>query len=521
MQKPDNCIITIFGASGDLTKRKLMPALFDLFRKDLLPPNFAVLGVGRTTLFDDETFREKMAVEVKNYISGKPLNQQELHNFLTHVYYHPMDSGNTEDYPQFKQKLAKINDLVQADGNYIYYLATTPGLYERITSHLGTYKLNQEGTGEGWKRIVFEKPFGFDFQSARALNKHIQNIFSEDQVYRIDHYLGKETVQNILAFRFANGIFEPLWNRNYIHHVEVTAAESIGVENRGNYYEGAGALRDMVQNHLLQVIATIAMEPPAKFSAEAIRNEKVKIFQSLCPITPPQVSERVVRGQYIESDIPGTKPAAYRDEKNVADDSMTETFVALKLFIDNWRWGDVPFFVRTGKRLPARMTEVAIHFKKTPHRLFTSEFTMMEEDNQLVIRIQPNEGILLRFGMKTPGAGFQIKSVDMDFHYKDLGDVEIPEAYERLLLDCIQGDATLYARSDAVEACWSFITPILEAWRGNPNIGLYGYPAGSWGPQEASRLFAETGEDWRQPVPAFIEPQKSKELSPAFKKNGG
>lgn len=512
MEKPDNCIITIFGASGDLTKRKLMPALFDLYRKDLLPQNFAVLGMGRTT-FDDDSFREKMAVEVKNFIPGKPLDQKDLHHFLMHVYYHRMDSSDSGAYPEFRKKLTDINDIVQAKGNYIYYLATTPSLYEAITSNLGEQRLNKDGDDTGWKRIVFEKPFGFDLQSAIALNKHIQNIFSEDQVYRIDHYLGKETVQNILAFRFANGIFEPLWNRNYIHHVEVTAAESIGVEDRGKYYDGAGALRDMVQNHLLQVVATIVMEPPAKFNAKSVRNEKVKIFQSLCPISPQQVPERVVRGQYIESVIQGEKILAYRNEKNVAAESKTETYVALKLFVENWRWGGVPFFIRTGKRLPTQMTEVAIHFNKTPHHLFTQEFPTKNNDNQLIIRIQPNEGILLRFGMKKPGVGFQIKSVDMDFHYKDLGDIEVPEAYERLLLDCIQGDAALYARSDAVEACWAFITPILDAWRDNPNIKLYGYPAGSWGPEKASALFAEKNDNWRCPAKALADYQKSIELS--------
>jgi glucose-6-phosphate 1-dehydrogenase len=511
MKKPDNCIIAIFGASGDLTKRKLMPALFDLYRKDLLPINFAVLGVGRTD-FDDDSFRQKMDVEVANFARQKPVNQDELQNFLTHIYYHPMDSGNSEAYPAFKQKLLNIDQFVEARGNYIYYLATTPRLYEAVSAHLGRMELNKESDGHGWKRIIFEKPFGFDLESARALNRHLQQIFNEEQIYRIDHYLGKETVQNILAFRFANGIFEPLWNRNYIHHVEVTAAESIGVEDRGKYYEGAGALRDMVQNHLLQVVATIAMEPPAKFDAKSIRDEKVKVFQSLCPITPQQVADRVVRGQYVESGINGEKIAGYRSEKNVAADSRTDTFVALKLFIDNWRWSGVPFFIRTGKRLPTRMTEVAIHFKKTPHRLFRQQAPEQDGDNQLIIRIQPDEGILLRFGMKTPGAGFQIKPVDMDFHYRDLGDIDIPEAYERLLLDSIQGDATLYARADAVEACWSFIAPILEAWRDHPDIKLYGYLAGSWGPKQASALFADENEDWRYPVEAIAKIEHTIEI---------
>jgi len=511
MQKPDNCIIAIFGASGDLTRRKLMPALFDLYRKDLLPKDFAVLGIGRTD-YQDDSFRDRMNQAVNEFANGKQVEPSALTDFFKHIYYQAMDSGQAKDYLQLKEKLTELNNRVGANGKYIYYLATTPSLYQAIASNLRSEKLNQAINGAGWKRIVFEKPFGFDLASAIALNKHIQPIFTEEQIYRIDHYLGKETVQNILAFRFANGIFEPLWNRNYIHHVEVTAAESIGVEDRGKYYENAGALRDMVQNHLLQVIATVAMEPPAKFDAQSVRNEKVKIFQSLCPITPQQVSDRVVRGQYVQSIINGQHVAGYRQEQNVAANSKTETFVALKLFIDNWRWGDVPFFIRTGKRLPTRMTEVAIHFKKTPHWLFRQQILEQDGDNQLIIRIQPNEGILLRFGMKTPGAGFQIKPVDMDFHYRDLGDIDIPEAYERLLLDCIQGDATLYARSDAVEACWAFITPILEAWRDHPDIKLYGYPAGSWGTKQASALFADENEDWRYPAKALVTHHNVMEL---------
>jgi len=486
-----------------------MPALFDLYRKDLLPHNFAILGIGRTE-YQDDSFRDRMNLAVNDFSNSKPLEQSARGDFLKHVYYHAMDSGKAEDYPGFKGKLTELNDRAGAQGNYIYYLATTPALYQVIASNLGDQGLNQAADGAGWKRIVFEKPFGFDLESAKDLNLHLQPIFDEEQIYRIDHYLGKETVQNILAFRFANGIFEPLWNRNYIHHVEVTAAESIGVEDRGKYYDSAGALRDMVQNHLLQVVATIAMEPPAKFDAKSVRNEKVKIFQSLCPITPQQVADRVVRGQYVESNIDGTKVAGYRSEKNVAADSRTETFVALKLFIDNWRWGGVPFFIRTGKRLPTRTTEVAIHFRKTPHRLFKQNQDAIE-DNQLIIRIQPDEGILLRFGMKTPGAGFQIKSVDMDFHYKDLGEIEVPEAYERLLLNCIQGDPTLYARADAVEACWAFITPILKTWQENPNIKIYGYPAGSWGPREASTL-VDDEEDWRRPVEELTDQRESIEL---------
>ena len=511
MTKTDNCIITIFGASGDLTKRKLMPALFDLYKKDLLPEKFAVLGTGRTK-FSDDSFRDKMSDEVKKYIQDRPVVVRDIQKFLSHLYYHPMDSSDAESYQEFKNRLRDLDTSLETRGNYIYYLATTPKLYETITSHLGAHGLNDESERNGWKRIVFEKPFGFDLQTARSLNAHIQDTFSENQIYRIDHYLGKETVQNILAFRFANGIFEPLWNRNYIHHIEVTAAESIGVEDRGRYYESAGALRDMIQNHLLQVVATVAMEPPSKFDDKSLRDEKVKVFQSLCPISRQQVAERVVRGQYIESEIDGEEIMAYRAEKNVAEDSKTETFAAMRVHIDNWRWGGVPFYIRTGKRLPTRITEVAIHFNKTPHRLFRQHMPELHGDNQLIIRIQPNEGILLRFGMKQPGAGFHITSVDMDFHYKDLGDIDVPDAYERLLLDCVQGDATLYARADAVESCWAFVTPILDAWEQDPECTLYGYPAGSWGPLEASRLFLDSGENWRYPVEALVPNNRSEVL---------
>ena len=503
MDKPDNCIIAIFGASGDLTKRKLLPALFDLYHKNLMPRNFAILGVGRSD-YTDESFREKVTINIKLFSKNKPVNQKSLREFLEHIYYEMMDANNADEYEKLKNRLTELNGVVRANGNYIYYLATVPSIYETIPTNLGAHGLNNGGDGGGWKRIVFEKPFGSDLQSARALNVRIQQFFKEEQIYRIDHYLGKETVQNILAFRFANGIFEPLWNRNYIHHVEVTAAENIGVEDRGVYYDTAGALRDMIQNHLLQVLATVTMEPPSKFESTAIRNERAKVFQSLCPILPENVARQVVRGQYLEALMRGEKINAYRKEKNVAKDSRTETYVALKLFIDNWRWGGVPFYIRAGKRLPTRITEVAIHFKKTPHLLFTRDYPTRYNDNQLIIRIQPDEGILLRFGMKMPGAGFNIKSVNMDFHYKDLGEIDFPEAYERLILDCILGDASLYARADAVEACWGVVTPILNAWRDNPEIKLYGYPSGSWGPKEASTLFDEGGEDWRYPSKPLV-----------------
>ncbi len=498
MEKPNNCILVIFGASGDLTKRKLMPALYDLFRRDLLPEKFGILGVSRTS-FSDESFREKMLEDVKEFCEKQPVESDSLNSFLSHLYYQCTDTKDKEDYANLKSRLDELHKALETENNVIYYLAVPPSLYESISKNLGDQGLNKQGEESGWKRIIVEKPFGYDLDSARQLNLNMQKHFKEEQIYRIDHYLGKETVQNVLAFRFANGIFEPLWNRNYVHHVEVTAAESVGVENRGRYYDKSGAMRDMVQNHLLQVVGMIAMEPPALFNDEAVRNESIKVFQALCPIDPKDVPQQVVRGQYLDSTIKGEKVKGYRQENNVPEDSRTETFVAMKFFIDNWRWGGVPFYIRTGKRLPTRVTEVVIHFKQTPHRLFKQPDHDSVGDNQLVIRIQPDEGILLKFGMKTPGAGFKIENVNMDFHYSDLRGAYLPDAYERLLLDCMLGDSTLYARADAVEACWKFITPILETWKENPDIKIFGYPAGSWGPKEASLLFEAESEDWRYP----------------------
>ncbi len=498
MERPENCIIVIFGASGDLTKRKLVPALFNLYHQKLLPEQFAILGVSRSSLSDDP-FRERMTENIQLFAEEKPVNESDLKNFAKNLFYQSIDTSQAKDYEQVKSRLDELDKTFQIGGNYIYYLSTPPHLYEPITANLGQCGLNAQSAGASLKRIIIEKPFGRDLQSARVLNKHLQSIFQEEQIYRIDHYLGKETVQNILAFRFANVIFEPIWNRDFIDRVEVTNAEHIGIEDRGGYYDQAGALRDMVQNHLLQVLGTVAMEPPSFFNADAVRNEAVQVFESLRPISIDEIEKCVVRGQYMESTIRGEKIPGYRQEKNVAADSRTETFLAMKFFIDNWRWGGVPFYIRTGKRLPTRVTEVVIHFKRTPHHLFAREDQDGISYNQLIIRIQPDEGILLKFGMKAPGSSFQIKTVDMDFHYSDLGDAHLPSAYEHLLLDCMQGDATLYARSDAVEATWEFVDPILKAWENHPEIKMFGYPAGTWGPRESKNLFDDPSSDWRYP----------------------
>ena len=497
MRKPEPFIFIIFGGSGDLARRKLVPALFHLYNNDLLPENYAILGLGRKP-FDDNSFRQKMAESIKAYTLKTSIDYESLDKFIKKIYYLPFNMNDKQSYSELKSVLQKLESDLKIFQNYLFYLATPPEFFKKVASGLQVAKLNLESS-KGWIRLVVEKPFGHDLSSARDLNTHLQKIFEEEQIYRIDHYLGKETVQNILAFRFANGIFEPLWNRNYISYVEITSAEIIGVEDRGGYYDTSGALRDMFQNHLLQLAATIAMEPPSAFEAKAVRDEKYKFFQSLQKIESQQIEKQVIRGQYIESMIRGKKVTGYRNENNVNPESQTETYVAMKFFIDNWRWADVPFLIRTGKRLPTRVTEVVIHFKKTPYHLFKAYNENHLSENQLILRIQPDEGILLKFGMKVPGAGFQIKNVDMDFHYSDLADIKIPEAYERLILDALNGDNTLFARTDSVEASWQFVGPILDAWENNSSIKLFGYPAGSWGPKEARQLFDDPERDWRYP----------------------
>jgi glucose-6-phosphate 1-dehydrogenase len=499
MRKPGGSILVIFGASGDLTARKLIPALCDLRNQDLLPENFAVLGVGRSAM-DDNQFRNKMAESIQKYLKNTPCAaMDQTSNFLQKLHYISIDTFKSSDYALLNKQLTQLDGQYHAGGNYLYYLATPPSMYEIITGNLGTQGLNKPNNDGSWRRIIIEKPFGYSLETALKLNAKVLEVFSEDQVYRIDHYLGKETVQNILVTRFSNGIFEPLWNRNYIERIEITSAESIGVENRGGYYDTSGALRDMIQNHLLQLVGLVAMEPPILSDAKSIRNETLKVFQAFRSLKPVDIEQNIIRGQYIASVVKGEKRLGYRDESNVAADSKTETYVAMKFFIDNWRWNGVPFYIRTGKSLPIRVTEVVIHFKPSPHILFAKDPGSITHSNQLVIRIQPDEGLLLKFGMKVPGAGFNVQDVGMDFHYSDLSDVRLPEAYERLLLDCMLGDATLFSRGDAVEATWQFIDPILQYWKDNPDTKLYGYPAGTWGPENADQLIEGEKETWRYP----------------------
>jgi glucose-6-phosphate 1-dehydrogenase len=501
MKKIDSHILVIFGASGDLTQRKLIPAIFNLFCRGFLPRHFAVLGCSRTS-FSDDDFRNKVVYNNEHLKQKKTTSEEEMKRFADQIYYQPVDSSVSNDFEKLKNRLEALDGSWSTRGRYIFYLSTPPSIYEVIPEQLYKYGLTKENDGS-WKRLIIEKPFGNSLSSAKALNLELLRYLKEDQIYRIDHYLGKETVQNLLVTRFANSIFEPLWNRNYVHHVEITSAEDVGVEKRGGYYEHSGALRDIVQNHLLQLLAVVAMEPPVQASAKDIRNEKLKLFQSIRPFSHEDIRENVIRGQYMASKIKGKEVKGYREEHGVNPDSRTETYVAMKLFIDNWRWAGVPFYVRTGKRMPTKVTEVVIHFKSTPHHLFAGS-NQMHTNNILVIRIQPNEGILLKFGMKVPGEGFNVSRVNMDFLYEDLANAYIPDAYERLLLDCMQGDPTLYARGDSAEATWAIVDPILEAWKEDKEIKMYGYPAGTWGPENADILIGE-GKSWRYPCKNLVD----------------
>lgn len=485
MKQAKSQILIIFGASGDLTKRKLIPALFDLYKQNLLPEKFAVLGAARSKLSDTD-FRQRADEFLPN--------DELVNSFKEKLFYQPVQNNSASDFVPLKERLEQLSSALNIEANYIFYLSTPPSLYAVIPRFLCENGLSR--SDKHFRRLIVEKPFGTNLETAKKLNVQLLSYFSEDQIYRIDHYLGKETVQNMLVTRFANGIFEPLWNRRYVERVEITSAESLGVEDRGGYYDHSGALRDMVQNHLLQVAGFVAMEPPVVVEADAIRNEILKVFQSLRPIPENEVSRHVIRGQYTASTIKGKAARGYREEDGVDKLSRTETFVALRFHIDNWRWAGVPFLIRSGKKLPTRVTEIVITFKKVPHHLFGGH-AANQGNNQLIIRIQPDEGILLKFGMKTPGAGFNVQTVNMDFHYSELADTKVPTAYERLLHDCMIGDATLYARGDAVEKAWQFVQPIINAWETNPEIPIYGYPAGTWGPEEAENLI-QNG-NWRYP----------------------
>ncbi|WP_118846080.1 glucose-6-phosphate dehydrogenase [Haemophilus haemolyticus] len=487
MQTDNNCIV-IFGASGDLTHRKLIPALYNLYKIGRLSENFSVLGVARSEL-NDETFREKMRDAL---IHNEETTPETLDAFCSHLYYQAVNTSDDQDYGKLVPRLDELHDKYQTCGNTLYYMSTPPSLYGVIPECLAAHGLNTEEYG--WKRIIVEKPFGYDEKTAQALDVQIHRFFEEHQIYRIDHYLGKETVQNLLVLRFSNGWFEPLWNRNFIDYVEITGAESIGVEERGGYYDGSGAMRDMFQNHLLQVLSMVAMEPPAIINANSMRDEVAKVMHSLRPLTAEDMEHNLVLGQYTAAEINGKMENGYLEEKGVPADSRTETYIALRCEIENWRWAGVPFYVRTGKRLPARVTEIVIHFKTTPHPVFSQN----APENKLIIRIQPDEAISMRFGLKKPGAGFEAKEVSMDFRYADLAGAQVLTAYERLLLDAMKGDATLFARTDAVHAAWKFVQPILD-YKANGGR-IHEYEAGTWGPVAADKLIAKQGKVWRKPT---------------------
>jgi glucose-6-phosphate 1-dehydrogenase len=492
---PDPACLVLFGATGDLAHRKVVPALYQLWRTNLLPHEFRLIAVGRRP-YDDESFRTEIGASLRSY-SRVPVEEGHEREFLARIVYHQGDFADPAAFDGLAARLEATDEEHGTRGNRLYYLATQPSAFTEVIAQLGRVGLDHETHGGGWRRIVIEKPFGRDLESAVRLNREVLKVFREKQVYRIDHYLGKETVRNLLVFRFGNGIFEPLWNRRYVDHVQITVAESLGVESRGAFYEETGASRDVLQNHLMQLLSLVAMEPPATFEADALRDEKVKVLRAIAPLSDHQVKASVVRGQYGSGWVAAQQVTGYRSEPEVDPESETETFVAARLEIDDWRWAGVPFYVRTGKRLPKRSSEIAIQFRPVPHRLF-KDSSLDPDPNLLALRIQPDEGILLRFGAKVPGLGLDVRSVNMDFTYGSAFNVDSPDAYETLLLDALLGDASLFTRADEVEQAWGIVTPIIDAWADMPAPDFPNYEAGSWGPAEADELMARDGRRWRR-----------------------
>jgi glucose-6-phosphate 1-dehydrogenase len=497
---PDPHVIVLFGATGDLSHRKVLPALAQLWRTDLLPPDWMLVAVGRRP-YDDDRFREEVG-RTLDAESRVALPADARARFLERIVYHQGDFDAEATYDRLAERLDELDRDHGTAGNRLFYLATQPSAFSGIVAHLGRCGLDHETHGGGWRRIIVEKPFGRDLESARRLNREVNRVFRESQVYRIDHYLGKETVRNLLVFRFGNGIFEPLWNRRYVDHVQITMAESIGVEDRGAFYEETGALRDVFQNHLLQLLTLVAMEPPATFDADALRDEKVKVLRAVEGLTTRAGAgaadmPSVIRGQYGSGWVGEQPVKGYREESEVDPRSETETFVAARLFVDDWRWSGVPFYIRAGKRLPKRATEIAIQFKDVPHRLFR-DVGADPEPNLLAIRIQPDEGILLRFSSKVPGLGLDLRTVNMDFTYGSAFAADAPEAYETLLLDAMLGDASLFTRADEVESAWSLVTPLIDGWLDGPAPEFPDYAAGTWGPESARALLERDGRRWRR-----------------------
>jgi len=487
--------MVIFGGSGDLTRRKLVPALYNLSRKRMIPGGFTILGISRSPMKDEE-YRSRLREWVDKAEEAAPSDPETWEPFSQGIYYLPANFHDAAMYARLKEVLAAYDTRRGTGGNRIFYLATAPSDYVDIIRNLGSAGMAREDSG--WVRAIIEKPFGRDLASARALNREVSAVFREDQVYRIDHYLGKETVQNLLVFRFANGIFEPIWNRQYVDHVQITAAENIGVGTRGAYYEEAGALRDMIQNHMMQLLTLVAMEPPPDFAPNSVRDEKAKVLRSIRPCTPEEVGRVAVRGQYGRGFVGGREMPAYREERGVSPNSTTETFAAIRFTIDNWRWAGVPFYVRTGKNLAKRATEIAILFRRTPHLIFRQAPTDQVESNVLALRIQPDEGITLKFEAKLPGQSMNIRPVSMDFRYGSTFGPHLSSAYERLLLDCMVGDPTLFDRIDSVELAWSLVQPFLDRWSSTDGGPIPTYASGSWGPAEADALLARENRRWRR-----------------------
>jgi glucose-6-phosphate 1-dehydrogenase len=493
------CVVVIFGATGDLTHRKLMPGLYNLALDRRLPAGSSLVGFARRP-FTDETFRADMLDAARKFSRQQPYRPAVGDRYGEGIRYVQASFDDPAGYEQLKRVCAELDQARGTRGNRLFYLATAPTAYPTVVEQLGARGLverrGRNGTGSGWTRIIVEKPFGRDLATARELNAQLARVFQEDQIYRIDHYLGKETVQNIMAFRFSNSIFESVWNRDHIDHIQITVAETLGIEGRGPYYEESGALRDMVANHMLQVLSLVAMEPPVALDADAVRDEKVKVLRAIHPLNTAEVARRTVRGQYGPGAINGKPVPGYRQEERVAPDSTTETFVALKLLIDNWRWGGVPFYLRHGKRLPKRASEIAIRFKPTPQLLFGRENAGAQHPNVLTLRIQPDEGIGLRFGTKVPGPGMEVRPVMMDFRFGASFGRPAAEAYERLILDAMQGESTLFTRRDETEAAWTVVTSILEGWHHLPPSDFPNYEAGTWGPRAARDLIARDGRAW-------------------------
>ena len=489
------CVMVIFGATGDLTKRKLIPALLNLAQEEVLPKQFAIIGFAGNEL-TTEVFRKNLGAELPQF-AHDPIDLKMWDWLSQRIYFVKGDFQDPEAYKRLQQQISEVEKLHNTGGNKFFYLAVAPRFFTPIVQQLGKAGLVKEENGK-WARIIIEKPFGHDLESARLLNAELKKVLDEKQIYRIDHYLGKETVQNVMVFRFTNNIIEPLWNRNYVDHVQITASETVGVEHRGGFYETAGALRDMVPNHLFQLMTMTAMEPPISFDADEVRNKQAEVLHAIQPLAPEDVLTNMVRGQYGEGYIDGGHVVGYRQEPDVSPDSNTETFVALKLQIDNWRWAGVPFYLRTGKRLAKRATEIVIQFRRTPFVLFRNTAVKNLETNRLVIHIQPEEGISLSFGAKVPGSVMRLGLVNMDFDYKSYFGAEHGTGYERLLRDCMAGDATLFQRADMVEAGWSVIQPIIDVWHALPARGFPNYAAGSWGPVEAEELLERDERSWRR-----------------------